>query len=647
LSQNPPSDSSSVINVLSYGSENVLPASIALRAGPLDLTLVDGQLRRICLGQREVLRRIYFAARDSAWRTAPNHITITQQVISPEGFFITYQAEVRLGELQLNLEATLCGTSDGNVSFAIEALALNDFASNRIGLCVLHPAACAGTACSITHVDGRIEQGCFPTLVAPHQPFTAIQTIVHTVQRGVQAQVEFEGAVFEMEDQRNWSDASFKTYSGQLSASQPLPIHIAAGTRISQKVTLRLFGARPTSVRKSPRRIVLAYNEDTSQPLPALGLGLSGIGAPFREVDFQAIRDLNVQHLRLDLDLANPLTFQALHQLAHPFMPLELALTLTPNFEKELAELARIVGQGKPRVSRWLVYGTSSVELGQVCTLLRWLTPGVPIGSGSNENLAELNRAHPDLATLDMVCFALNPQVHQTDNDTLVENLGSQQALVATARAIAGGKPLVISPVSLRPRSVSEGHGLKRIPRADEIAAMADPRYTSLLGASWLALTLANLSAAGGVASITCFDAFGWNGVMERVGDSTFSSRWPELAGAVYPVYHVLAWVGMRVGGELLPVASSDPLRVGSMALRRNGELGLLVCNLTNEPQKVQLDLPERAWRVKTLHPGNVLASLRRRNYLEREPGQFITSRLGRYVICLPPYALSFLESSH
>lgn len=647
MSQEPLSESTRLVNVLSYGSENALPASIVLRAGPLGLTFVDGQLRRICLAQHEVLRRIYFAARDPAWRTAPNRITITQQDIMPEGFLIAYQAEVRIGELQLELKATLCGTSDGRVSFAIEALALGDFASNRIGLCVLHPAACAGTACTITHGDGRTERGRFPTLVAPHQPFTAIQTIAHNVQRGVRAQVEFEGAVFEMEDQRNWSDASFKTYSGQLSAAQPLPIHIAAGARISQKVTLRLLGARPTSVRKAPRRIILAYNEGTSQPIPALGLGLSSNGVPLREVDFEAIRDLNVQHLRLDLDLGNPLTFQALRQLANPSLPLELALVLTPNCERELAELARIVEQGKPRVSRWLVYGASDVQLGQVCVLLRRLTPGVPIGSGSSENLAELNRAHPNLAMLDLVCLALNPQVHQVDNDTIVENLGSQRALVATARAIAGGKSLVISPVSLRPRLVSEGHGLKRLARAAEVAAMADLRHTSLLGASWLALTLANLSAAGGVASITCFDAFGWNGVMERAGDSTFSSHWPELADAVYPAYHVLAWIGMRVGGELLPVASSDPLRVGSMALRRNRELDLLVCNLTSERQQVQVDLPERPWRVKTLHPGNVLASLIHRDFLIQVPGDIVTSRLGRYNLRLPPYALAFLEGSH
>ncbi|MHB1356991.1 MAG: hypothetical protein ACYCZF_13565 [Anaerolineae bacterium] len=647
MSQEPHTDSTSLINVLSYGSPNPLPASTALHAGPLSLTLVDGQLRRICLGQYEVLRRIYFSARDPAWRTAPNHITITGQDVSPDGFLITYQAEVRLDALRLDLKATLCGTNDGVISFAFEALALNDLNSNRVGLCVLHPAACAGTACQIMHSDGQLEHRRFPLLVSPHQPFTDIRSITHTIQRGVQAQVEFEGAVFEMEDQRNWSDASFKTYSGQLSAAQPLPIFIAAGTRVSQKVTLRLLGARPTSLRIAPQSSSLTLDERSPQPLPSLGLGLAHSSLPLIGSDLQAIHKLNVQHLRVHLDLGNPLALEAMRQLSDLSLSLELVVTLSPNCANELAELVKVVGQRKARINRWLVYSASNVHLEQACALLRRLTPGVPIGSGSVENLAELNRVHPDLALLDLVCFALNPQVHQTDDDTLVENLGSQRALVATARAIAGEKPLVISPVSLKPRMVPQGHGLKRLPRADETAAMADPRYTSLLGASWLALTLANLSAAGGVASITCYDLIGWDGVMEREGDVTFSARWPELVGAPYPAYHMLTWIGRWAGGEVLPVISSDPLKVGAMALHRNDELGLLVCNLVNQPHLLRLNLPERDWRMKTLHPGNVLALLTDRDFLAQVPDESITPQQCGYGVSLPPYALAFLDSNH
>jgi hypothetical protein len=635
----------SLINLLSYGSEQPLPTSLDLRAGPLELALVDGQLRRIRLGQHEVLWRVYFAARDPAWRTAANAITIIGQDITPDSFYISYRAKVRLDELRLDLMATLYGTSEGVVSFGIEALTLNDFFSNRVGLCVLHPASCAGTVCSITHSDGSIERGHFPTLVAPHQPFTAIKAITHVIKRGVQAQVELEGAVFEMEDQRNWSDASFKTYSGQLTPARPLPLYYAAGTRIYQRVTLQLVGTTPISARRTPRHTTLTLDETRAHPLPSLGLGLPGRYLPASKTDLQALSTLNVQHFRLEIDLSNPHSLQALRHLGQSALPLEIALALS-SYEKELTELDRLVSECKPKIIRWLVYGVLNAELGQVCARLRQLTPGVPIASGSAENLAELNRVHPDVAVLDQVCFALNPQVHQTDNDTLVENLGSQRAVVATARAIAGNKPLVISPFSLKPRLVSEAHGVKRMPTADEVATLADPRYTSLLGASWLALTLTNLSATGGVASITCYDALGWNGVMESAALPAFSSRWPELSNTVYPSYHVVTWLGKWSGGEVLPVTSSDHLKVGALAVRRNGKCGILVCNMTGVQQQVRIHLPENCWHMKTLDPGNVLMSLSQRDYLAQLSNEAITLHSGKFDSNLAPYGLVFLEGN-
>src|SRR5689334_8262477 len=40
-----------------------------LRAGPVRVKLADGQLRYIRVGDKEIIRRIYFAVRDDHWRT--------------------------------------------------------------------------------------------------------------------------------------------------------------------------------------------------------------------------------------------------------------------------------------------------------------------------------------------------------------------------------------------------------------------------------------------------------------------------------------------------------------------------------------------------------------------------------------------------
>ena len=51
-----------------------------------------------------------------------------------------------------------------------------------------------------------------PELISPDQPAMAIRTLSHEAAPGLSVSCRLEGDTFEMEDQRNWTDASFKTY---------------------------------------------------------------------------------------------------------------------------------------------------------------------------------------------------------------------------------------------------------------------------------------------------------------------------------------------------------------------------------------------------------------------------------------------------
>src|SRR5207247_7392946 len=119
--------------------------------------------------------------------------------------------------------------------------ARSDFQRNRIGFCVLHPSReCPGRPCVVEKADGTVERGIFPRFISPHQPFKEIRSIAHEVAPGVWAEVRFEGDVFEMEDQRNWTDASYKTYCTPLGL--PYPVQVRCGDRVMQSVTLTLRG---------------------------------------------------------------------------------------------------------------------------------------------------------------------------------------------------------------------------------------------------------------------------------------------------------------------------------------------------------------------------------------------------------------------
>lgn len=119
----------------------------------------------------------------------------------------------------------------------------------------------AGAPCQIEHVDGIVMDSAFPAFIAPRQPFIEIRAIRSTIAPGVQAEVRFTGDVFEMENQRNWTDASFKTYATPL--SRPYPVEVPAGTRIAQSVTLTLNGA-PARVPDADRPIMVTFDRDAT-----------------------------------------------------------------------------------------------------------------------------------------------------------------------------------------------------------------------------------------------------------------------------------------------------------------------------------------------------------------------------------------------
>ena len=67
-----------------------------------------------------------------------------------------------------------------------------------------------------------------------------LRAITHAFAPGVSVECRMEGDTFEMEDQRNWTDASYKTYVRPLAL--PWPYTLAKGTVIEQAVRLSVHG---------------------------------------------------------------------------------------------------------------------------------------------------------------------------------------------------------------------------------------------------------------------------------------------------------------------------------------------------------------------------------------------------------------------
>jgi hypothetical protein len=619
-------------------------------------------LRYIKLGEQEILRRVYVAVRNRNWGTILPKLSNVQMEIGQDSFNISYDVENRQGDIDFFWRGVITGDAQGRITFTMEGEAGSTFLRNRLGFCILHPVECAGAPSRIEHVDGRIEESHFPQYIAPQlvidgiikpvAPFEEMAAVSHQVTPGLWAEVRFEGDIFEMEDQRNWTDASYKTYCTPLRL--PFPVEVKAGTKISQAVTLTLQGDIPaTPVEGAGTGLTFAAEPAAARPLPRIGLGAASHGQPLSQKELERLRALNLAHLRIDLRLSQPDYEAALERTWAEAkalnVPLEVALHLSDEAEAELKALAGLLERVKPSVWAWLIFHQKEVTTGaKWIDLARDYLAGydasAKIGGGTNVFFTELNRSRPPVERLDLVAYSINPQVHAFDNASLAETLEAQAATVESARQIAGDRPLAISPVTLKMRFNPVATGPEPAPPPGELPPQVDVRQMSLFGAGWTAGSLKYL-AEGGVASITYYETSGWRGVMEQEAGSPLPEKFRSLPGAVFPLYQVLADMGEFAGGEVIPTRSSSPLAVNGLILLKAGRRRVILANLTEAPQQLLVQNLDKRVELRRLDETNAERAMQAPEQFRVEAGEVITTTGGSLELVLPPYGLARIDS--
>ena len=638
-----------------------------LRCGPLTLSFDPAlaALRTICLGEREVVRTIYVAVRDRNWGTVAPRITDLNLVtgadsnaVTPaDSFRLTFTVQCQARDIDFAWRAEIVGAPNGTLRFQMEGEALSTFERNRIGFCILHPIReCAGQPCLVTAADGATQQGAFPDLVAPHQPFINMTGIRHEAQPGLWADLRFEGETFEMEDQRNWTDASYKTYCTPL--SWPYPVTVQQGTRVSQSVTLTLQGGLPAPAAASTSAdepVILRLSDAPPVQMPEIGLGMASHGIPLTEREIECLRRLALAHLRLDLNLSAPEWEQCLQQAVQEATALgtqlEIALFLAADgLNGELATLANSVERLCPPVARWLIFDTVAPvtpesHLRAALAALAPLTPEAPFGGGTNAYFAQLNRNRPHSDLFDFVCWSANPQVHAFDTPSLMENLEAQAETVRTAHSFCGERPLVISPITLKPRFNPDATGPEPAPQPGELPAQVDARQAALSGAAW---TLGSLKALceSGAHSVTYYETTGSRGVMETQTGSPLPERFPSVPGGIFPLYEVFFALSKAI--QVLPLESRTSSKIIGIAFTAP-ETKLLCANLTAQVQTARLLLPSGADRVHVwqMDAHKIRLKLLPPDYSADDPGETVEVPDGVLERRLPPYALLLLEWDH
>ena len=626
-------------NFYSHGSPDPLPARTPLRAGPFSMCFEAGDLRYIKLGEREVIRRIYAAVRDRNWGTVPGAISDLEQKIGRDNFYIRYGCEHRQNDIHFVWTAEIAGEADGAIRFTFDGEAKSTFLRNRIGFCVLHPIQCAGAKCRAIYANGSEKESVFPKIIAAEQPVTSLHDlagIAHELQSGVWAELRFEGDLFETEDQRNWIDASFKTFCTPLRL--PYPIEIKAGTHIRQQIDFRLDGYKSGSVSISTQQtpIQVTCKNDTKQ-LPAIGLVWAGSVGGVAEIEFRRLAELILAHLRVDLRASDSRSITDLHAACKTSQnsALELAIHLddwtaygTPAAYLDFigTQLHDHVG----RIARILVFGGPNDDSTPVDALAAVRSTfqhrGIPIGAGTNADLYQLNLQRPP-ADADFICWSMNPQVHAFDCASIAETPAAAAEQVASVREYFPGKPLVVSPVTLKPRFNPVATGPEHSPPSGELPADVDPRQLSLFGASWT-LAMIKAVAEAGAESVTFYETIGWRGVMETETGSTCPEKFPSIPGTVFPLYHVLADVGEFANGEVIPTETPNSLAIVSLLLHKQNFRRLILANLSRDAQTITFPSIGQPVRARTLDLTNVHSAMNAPERFRSSTGNFIGTEL-------------------
>ena len=244
------------------------------------------------------------------------------------------------------------------------------------------------------------------------------------------------------------------------------------------------------------------------------------------------------------------------------------------------------------------------------------------------------------------MCYSVNPQCHAFDNDVLFENSEGQGLTIESARQFCGRLPLAVGPITLRPRPPLPGSE----PQATATSAASgglpdhvDRRQMSLLAAAWTAVSLKQM-AEHGAHSATYFETTGWLGVMEIEQGCARPDLFPSIAGAVFPLYHVLADAGEYAGGTALATMSSHKLVADGIAMRRGDRLRMLVANLTADEQQVTVRGLPATVRVRLLDETTALEAMAAPGEFRRRRGVRCATTGASLGVLLRPYAVARID---
>jgi hypothetical protein len=329
-------------------------------------------------------------------------------------------------------------------------------------------------------------------------------------------------------------------------------------------------------------------------------------------MQLQRLKKLRLNHLRVDLRLAGDAWVNeyrlAVEDAAAIGARLQAALLVSDNAFQELGQFRRLMDPAL--VDSCLIFHEKEISTSEHwLSIAQEVLDGVQIVAGTNAYFTELNRHRPPKGF--PAAYSINPQVHAFDDRSLMENLEAQPATVESARQFCE-HGVVLSPITLRPR-FNPNATSEAMESEGQLPSAVDRRQRTMVGACWMAGSLAALLPCEGVVSLTYFETTGWRGLMETAQGSPLSAQFDSAPNEIFPLYYVLEFVAgassvLRTGNPLLDGVSVLGLRdrdASTRYLLANLEAGSKRIRCRSTAQAIELSVLSET-NLETLRKGNL-----------------------------------------
>lgn len=475
--------------------------------GPLSFSIQKGAIRHIKYGSIELLRGIAFLVRDRDWGTLSPKIVETFRSIDGSQLRLDFQMSYENSGTEM-VASVQVNATETELRVSAIATVNGAFETNRTGFTILHPAHVSGCPVVVGHSDGTTQETTFPDLIEPWQPFLDITSLTHENQ-GVRVTCDLSGDTFEMEDQRQWGDASFKTYNRPLAL--PCPYELKADETVQQTVRLTWEPCFTKKARTDRGALEVRF--------PDTALVLTAKDAERLITNFEVLDAVRPQRLLCHIDTAlgeieaQTRAFGALQALKPDIIfDAELICLFEPSIRAELMQVNAAMDlagfkpesvlvcpsvdrQSTPPGSEW----PDCPPLEEIHSIAVEVFPQLIRGGGMVSFFPELNRKRPPLTHLNFVSHGLCPIVHAADDISVMETLEAIPHILRSAKAILAECEYRLGPSTIAMRQNPYGSRTIPNPEYDRVCmADDDPRHRARFGAAYT-LGVATAIADAGV----------------------------------------------------------------------------------------------------------------------------------------------------